>query len=389
MDEAARRSLWSSSALGAIAIAVAGSVVAPASFAAPAGATKQTTVTITVTPQGCATKPASVPTGQIQFDVKNQNAKVVSETELRSRDLSRILGEQANLTPGLSGGFALVVQPGRYFVVCPSASTPKSSFTVTGTSKAADWKANSALVTAVRGYETYVHAQTANLVASTQTMCTAVDAGNQAQAEQLYPQARIYYERIEPVAEVWGTLDTQIDGRWENPVTVESQFMGFHRIEQLLWSDDTLDGVSAYCGQLVQHEQQLQQLAATASYDPVTMAVGATDLINEAATSKITGEEERYSNVDLIDFQANVNGAMEVFDLLKPALVTSGPSSVSEIQRRFNAVEHDIAAYKTAPGYDDTGYVDYATVSDAERRQLSDSVQAFAESLSKMSGHVQ
>ena len=39
------------------------------------------------------------------------------------------------------------------------------------------------------------------------------------QAEQLYPQARIYYERIEPVAEVWGTLDTAIDGRIDNPVT--------------------------------------------------------------------------------------------------------------------------------------------------------------------------
>jgi iron uptake system component EfeO len=46
------------------------------------------------------------------------------------------------------------------------------------------------------------------------------------QAKVLYPRARVYYERIEPVAEVWGSLDTSIDGRWENPVTVKSQFTG-------------------------------------------------------------------------------------------------------------------------------------------------------------------
>ena len=85
------------------------------------------------------------------------------------------------------------------------------------------------------------------------------------QAKILYPQARVYYERIEPVAEIWGSLDTQIDGRWENPVTVRSQFIGFHRIEQLIWSDNTLTGAPALCAGLVQHEQQLLTLVAARS----------------------------------------------------------------------------------------------------------------------------
>ena len=41
---------------------------------------------------------------------------------------------------------------------------------------------------------------------------------------------------------------------------------------------------------------------------PSELASGATDLINEAATSKITGEEERYSDTDLVVFGANVAG---------------------------------------------------------------------------------
>ena len=159
----------------------------------------------------------------------------------------------------------------------------------------------------------YVNQNVAELVTSTQALCAAIDAGNLAQAQQLYPQARVYYERIEPVAEVWGTLDTAIDGRIDNPVTNPADLEGFHKIEELLWADNTLAGASAVCASWSQNQQQLQQLVSTASYDPVTMASGATDLINEAATSKITGEEERYSNTDLIVFQANVDGAMEVF----------------------------------------------------------------------------
>ena len=108
--------------------------------------------------------------------------------------------------------------------------------------------------------------------------------------------------------------------------------------------------------------------------------MGQTDLVNEAATSKITGEEERYSNTDLIVFQANLDAAMEVFSLLKPQLQKANPALGAQIQKRYNAVETALAKYKATPGYDNTGYVEYSTVLDPQRRQLSATVQAFAES---------
>jgi iron uptake system component EfeO len=374
-----------------LCLGVLAAVLAPAGLlaAVPAGADAKTTnVKVVLTPQGCAPKPAKVATGQVQFNVSNKNAGAVSEAELRTSNLSHILGEQENLTPGLSGGFSLVVQPGRYVINCPGASEQHATFTVTGKSKAANWKTKSALGTAVSGYATYVHQQAGDLVSSTQALCAAITAGNQTQAEQLYPDARVYYERIEPVAEVWGSLDTDIDGRIDNPVTNPADLEGFHKLEMLMWDDDTLAGASSNCAQLVSNEQQLQKLIAAASFDPVTMASGATDLINEAATAKITGEEERYSNTDFIVFQANVDGAMEVFTLLKPYLQHVDPSLVAGVQRSEQTVEKFIAQYKAMPGYDDTGYVEYSTVLDPQRRTLSAKVQAFAEQLSKMSGQV-
>ena len=345
-------------------------------------AARTTTVTIELTPAGCAPKPARIPAGPVQFTVANQDADAVSEAELRTSDLAKILGEQENLTPGLSGGFSLDLQPGRYQVSCPGAAQAHWDLTVTGRASGPSRSSSPQLAAAVRGYAAYVGQNAAALVTRTRAFCRAIDAGSKSQAEILYPRARVYYERIEPVAEIWGSLDTQIDGRWENPVTVRSRFIGFHRIEQLIWEDGTLTGARPLCAALVKHEQQLLRLVRSAQYSPLEMASGATDLIDEAATAKITGEEERYSNTDLPVFQANVDGALEIVRLLQPYLQHRAPALLAQIRHRAGTVTTQLARYRAAPGYDDTGYVEYSTVLNGPRRQLSAAVNALAESLS-------
>jgi iron uptake system component EfeO len=343
------------------------------------------TVSISLTPQGCAPKPAKVTAGEVDFNVANKNAGAVSEAELRTGDLAKILGEQENLTPGLTGGFALTLQPGTYTINCPGAARQHWTLTVTGQASGPARQPNPQLAAAVSGYSSYISQNAARLVSSTQQMCAAIDAKNLGQAELRYPRARVFYERIEPVAEIWGNLDTDIDGRWENPVTVPSQFTGFHRIEQMLWADNSLAGASQMCAGLVKNEQQLLTLVRSASYNPLEMASGATDLINEAATAKIDGEEERYSNTDLPVFQANVDGAMEVVSLLRPYLEKKDPGLLTLIQRRDAAISAQMVHYRASPGYDGTGYVEYSTVLNTQRRQLSGTVNAFAEALSKVS----
>jgi iron uptake system component EfeO len=349
---------------------------------------KSSTVTIDLTAQGCEPRPAKVPAGPVEFEVTNSGAGSVSEAELRTSDLAHILGEQENLTPGLSGSFSLTIQPGTYKVSCPGASQPHWTFIVTGNAAGRSWQSNPQLMTAAQGYAGYVRQNTAGLVSHTQAFCQAINAQDLKQAKVLYPQARVYYERIEPVAEVWGSLDTSIDGRWENPVTVRSQFTGFHRIEQMLWQDNSLSGAPAMCAGLVANEQRLLTLVSKAQYNPLEMASGATDLINEAGTSKISGEEERYSNTDLPVFAANVEASMKVVTLLQPYLQGKDSGLVPLIQQRDAAVEKLLANLKATPGYDQTGYVEYTTVTKADRRQLSAAVNALAEAMSTMSAQV-
>ena len=47
-----------------------------------------------------------------------------------------------------------------------------------------------------------------------------------------------------------------------------------------------------------------------------------------------------------------------------------------------------LAHLKASPGYDQTGYVEYTTVTKADRRQLSAAVNALAEAMSKISAQV-
>ena len=103
-----------------------GSDAVVAGQATVAGAPK---VTVSLTDDGCAPSPATVPAGPTNFEMRNAGAGAVTEAEVMQGD--RILGEKENLTPGLSGTFSLRLTKGTYTVYCPSARTERSTLTVT------------------------------------------------------------------------------------------------------------------------------------------------------------------------------------------------------------------------------------------------------------------
>ncbi len=387
-----RPTTWIAATLGLTLVLVAAACGSSSKTATGAtsgsGGSSSPTVKVVLTSAGCAPTPASVPAGSIEFQVSNKDADAVSEAELRTHDLSHILGEQENLTPGLDGGFTVTLQTGSYKISCPGAKQSTADLEVTGSSTKASWQSDPQLVTAVAGYNTYVNQNVGDLITHTRAFCDAIASGDLTQAQLAYAPARQYYEHIEPVAEIWGDLDTQIDGRWENPVTDPAQFVGFHRIEQLLFQTKTLDGAAPLCADLVTHQTQLQALVSSGQYSPLEMAAGATDLINEAADSKISGEEERYSNVDLPTFRANVDGAQEIVTLFTPYLQAHSPATLALITQRDQAVLAALAPYQATPGYLNTSYVDYSTVTAPQRKVLSGAVNAYAEALSKISQQV-
>jgi iron uptake system component EfeO len=366
-------------------LAACGSSSKPASSTGTTlpGGSGTTKVAVVISDDGCAPDPASVDAGTTEFDVENNDSAKVTEAELKSEDETHILGEKENITPGLSAKFTLKLPAGKYKMVCPGGKQDSWTFTVKGADTADDWRANPELVAATDGYQTWVKQEVDKLATNATAFATAVKAGNLDEARALYAKARLGYEAVEPVAEAFGNLDKAIDGRiddFDNP----AQFEGFHRLEKAIFVDNNVTGMATVADGLDNHIKQLQTLVATQRYTPIELASGATDLINEIQESKITGEEERYSGIDLVDFRGNLDGAMQVVDQFKPFLDKNDPALLAKINARNAVVETALAKYAANPGFVDSGYVKYSTVTNPERRELSRIINSLAESISEM-----
>ncbi|PEJ54587.1 MULTISPECIES: iron uptake system protein EfeO [unclassified Bacillus (in: firmicutes)] len=229
----------------------------------------------------------------------------------------------------------------------------------------------------ISNYREFVVSQTEEFVANTQKFVDAVNKGNMAEAKRLYPISRSYYERIEPVAESFGDLDPKIDAR-EGDVPA-NEWTGFHKIEQVLWVQNTTKGLEKYTEQLMTDANYLRAKVETAKIDPVLFVTGPVELLNEVSSSKVTGEEERYSHTDLADFAANVEGSDKIVQLLSEKLKAKDADLASTIENRFNDLMTTLNTYKKGDQY-----VDYKQLKEDEVKKLAQQVDALAEPISQV-----
>jgi iron uptake system component EfeO len=125
----------------------------------------------------------------------------------------------------------------------------------------------------------------------------------------------------------------------------------------------------------------LQGRIKTLTIPPEKMVGGAAALIEEVAKTKITGEEDRYSHTDLYDFQANVDGAKKIVDLVRPLAAKADAKLVQAVDKNFAKVDAILAKYKKGDGY-----VTYDNVTEQDRLTLKGPVTELAEDLSKLRG---
>ncbi|MBF0777161.1 iron uptake system protein EfeO [Streptococcus cuniculi] len=232
-------------------------------------------------------------------------------------------------------------------------------------------------------YKAFVEEQIGQLLADTEDFAQLLKDGKLEEAKKVYPVIRMAYERSEPIAESFGESDVKIDFRLVDYLEenkTEEGWSGFHRIEKILWEDNTTAGTEAYADQLVNDIKELKAKIATVEVTPDIMLTGAVDLLNEVATSKITGEEEVYSHTDLYDFRANIEGAEKIFELFKPMLELKDSSLVTSLEKEFKNVNDLLDQYMT----DDTHYKLYTDLSTDDTKTLAEAVTKLGEPLSQM-----
>jgi iron uptake system component EfeO len=367
MNRVPFRALIAAAALGLVALFVA---ACGSSDKAPAGSTE---MAFKLTDAGCEPHDASAPAGPIDFQVENGGSGSV--TELEVLDGETLLGERENVTEGLSENFSLTLEEGEYTLRCNGGTEEDGTLKVTGK---LNTKTSPAIEKAIAAYTQYLLGNSEELTEKTKPFVAAVEAGEIEKAKKIYPEPRINYERIEPVAESFGDLDPRIDAR-ENDVS-PSEFGGFHRIEKALWEEETTKGMKPVAEALLADVEELEaKIKGNIKIQAVEIANGANELLTEVSTSKITGEEERYSHIDLVDFLANVEGSEVAFEDVAPLMPKSQAQLDKEIEKDFEAVYAALKPYETRKW---PGFVLYTALNKADTRKLAQVIEPVAEKLS-------
>ena len=232
-------------------------------------------------------------------------------------------------------------------------------------------------------YKKFVENQVDTLLKDTEKFAETIKAGNLDEAKKQYPVIRMAYERSEPIAESFGELDVNIDFRLADYLEenkTEEGWRGFHRIEKIMWEQNTTKGTEEYADQLVKDIKELKAKVATVEVTPDLMVTGAVDLLNEVATQKITGEEEIYSHTDLYDFKANIEGAEEIFKIFKPLIEKKDSKLAKDLTEKFATINSLLDKYKT----NEKHYKLYTDLTKENTKELSEAVTKLGEPLSQM-----
>lgn len=339
------------------------------------------TITVSSTDDACEVGTTELSAGTHRFEVTNDGSSVTEFYIYGEGD--KVVAEVENIAPGVTRDLLAELSAGEYEAACKpgmSGDGFRQKLTVTG--EAAALAQDESLAQAGAQYQAYVQTESAGLLDRTTSFVAAVKAGDVTGAKALYPVARTHWERIEPVAESFGDLDPLIDGR-EGDQEPGQDFTGFHRIEKALWEAGDVSDMGPYADQLLTDVQEIVERAGQVTLEPLQLATGAKALLDEIATGKITGEEDRYSRTDLWDFSGNLDGSKAALETLRPYLVKNDPDLAAEIDGRFAATEAELGTHRSGEGW-----VLYDQLDRTQLRALSDSITALTESVSRVAAVV-
>jgi iron uptake system component EfeO len=344
---------------------------------------KSTQITVDASDTECKLSGTTATTGPSTFEVTNNGDKVTEFYVYGEGD--RVMGEVENISPGLKRQLIVqLTQPGTYQTSCRPGMVGegiRGDFVVTGEAVQIDTEGK--FKDAADSYKRYVNSQVDALVPAVEEFVAAVKAKDVAKAKSLYPTSRVYWERIEPVAESFpNDLDPRVDLR-EADLEPGQKWTGFHALEKQLWVTGLQPDANALGDQLIADVKELQAgvKAPDWTIDSTQIAGGAQGLLDEIAMSKISGEEDIFSHTDLWDFRANVEGSQTAVASVRPILDERDAELGKRVDQRFADVEKLLEKYR-----DGDGFVSYDKVTEPQRQELSRAIDALSKEVSQVQG---
>ncbi len=294
-----------------------------------------------------------------------------------------VVEERENIAPGLSQVINANLLPGDYAITCGLLSNPRGTLHVTPTAQSdAQAKAKPSMVAFIgplSEFRVYLSSQGNALIKATTALQQAIEAGDLAQAQAAYVPAREAYQRLAPASQRLAELDNAINARADYFEKREQDpaFSGLHRLEYSLFQQRSLAGLAPVAQRLVTDVSGLKQQLLAQSLPPEQLvSIVVRNLNSLADVRAISGEEERYSHIDLNGFAANLQASHKVVELMRPLLAKSAADLLPKVDSALAAFDAELAGFKV-----NNTYRTYDSVTADQRQQIADKAKALAVAL--------
>lgn len=371
---------WAVAGSVIVMIAAGGLFYYAAQLAAAKRQVNHNEIAVIIHAHACEPNALSVPAGRASFRIINRSDRAV---EWEILDGVLVVEERENIAPGLSQVINANLLPGDYAITCGLLSNPRGTLHVTPTAESdAQAKAKPSMVAFIgplSEFRVYLSSQGGALIKAVSALEQAIAAGDLAQAQALYLPAREAYQRLAPAAQRLAELDNAINARADYFEKREQDpaFSGFHRLEYGLFEQHTLGDLTPIAQRLLADVTTLKQQLLAQSLPPEQLvSILVRNLNSLADVRAASGEEERYSHLDLNGFAANLTVTRKVVDLMRPLLTKSAADLLPGIDSAINAFAAQLDDLQV-----DGHYRSYNRVTAAQRQLIADKAKALAAAL--------
>ena len=371
---------WALAGSVIVMIAAGGLFYYAAQLAAAKRLVNHNEIPVIIHAHACEPNALTVPAGRASFRIINRSDRAV---EWEILDGVLVLEERENIAPGLSQLINANLPPGDYTITCGLLSNPRGTLHVTPTAESdAQARAKPSMVAFIgplSEFRVYLSSQGGALIKAVNALEQAIAAGDLTQAQSLYLPAREAYQRLAPAPQRLAELDNAINARADYFEKREQDpaFSGFHRLEYGLFAQHSLDGLGPIAQRLLADVTALKQQLLAQSLPPEQLlSILVRNLNSLADVRATTGEEERYSHLDLNGFAANLAVTRKVLDLMRPLLAKSATALLPGIDSAVNTFAAQLDSLQV-----DGHYRTYDSVTADQRQQIAEKAKVLAAAL--------
>lgn len=308
-------------------------------------------IAVTVTDATCQPAELTLPAGRTTFRIHNASDRPL---EWEILDGVMVVAERENITPGLNATLTERLKPGTYEITCGLLSNPRGTLTITATAESDAHQAQPetrAFIGPLSEYRVYLSRRSGELGKATAALSERIAAGDLEGARAAWLAARQPWRQIAPVSSRIGDLETSMDPLADYLAQREQDpgFTGFHRIEYGLWTTGSTGGLAPVAARLAADAEALRDRLKTLDLGPADLAGNAASLARRVS-DQATASQAPYSQSDLAEFSADLDGIAKSALLVEPLVAEARPEVSATFHDAIDTARKTLDGFRTADG---------------------------------------